>query len=136
MKTVTRWLVPGITGYKILTNYWNKFTEAEQETVNPKDVSKMAKLLKTIEGDLCTWNYTQKNLLPYQKLQPYQKEVQRYAKYFTELVMVLNHKCWDHYEIGNFEVSNWYTHQYQRLTDWAYEHMDGENLSYFARTLD
>ena len=66
--------------------------------------------------------------------------------YMTELAMVINHKCWEHYhrsrnELTPFcdnhsEIGQWYKDKYYELLDWADEHLKGNELTYFYNTLD
>ena len=53
--------------------------------------------------------------------------------YLTDLVVVLNHKCWQHYEKGNQEYSDLYSDLYYNTHDYACEHLKGEELSYYFR---
>lgn len=57
-------------------------------------------------------------------------------KYLTELVMVLNHKCWDHYSKGNTKLSNLYSDLYYKANDWAYSHLEGEALDFYFHVTD
>ena len=56
--------------------------------------------------------------------------------YLTELVLVLNRKCWQHYEDGNSELSELYGELFYKAQDYAYNHLIGEDLNYFWRTTD
>lgn len=66
--------------------------------------------------------------------------------YMTELAMVINWKCWEHYhrsrkELEPFlsnhaEVGQWYKDTYYNLLDWADKNLKGDNLTYFYNTLD
>ena len=62
------------------------------------------------------------------------------VKYLTELVMILNHKCWDFYRHGNEELCTLYEDLYYEYYDKASEYLDNkgntEDLSYFFSTLD
>ena len=55
--------------------------------------------------------------------------------YLTELVMVLNHKIWQHYE-HNDELARIYNDLWQTADAWAAENLTGEELDYFYRTTD
>ena len=61
-------------------------------------------------------------------------------KYITELVMIINHKCWDHYNKGNIELSKLYGDMYYEYYDKALNYidknMDKDELRYFIHTLD
>lgn len=57
-------------------------------------------------------------------------------KYLTELVMVLNHKCWDHYSKGNEKLSALYSDLYYKANDWAYSNLEGEALDFYFHVTD
>ena len=69
----TGWNVEAMTGYKPITTFWTDFSIAEKFGV--------AAIIDTCKRALCEWkdNY----------------------KYLTELVMVLNHKIWQWYEVND-----------------------------------
>lgn len=56
--------------------------------------------------------------------------------YMTELVMILNWKCWVHYERGNTKLSELYSDLYYKARDIAFETLKGDDLKYFIRTTD
>lgn len=62
------------------------------------------------------------------------------VKYLTELIMVINHKCWDHYRAGNRKLSEYYSDLYYEYYDKALHYLDNngkkEDLVYFIQTLD
>lgn len=58
------------------------------------------------------------------------------TKYITELVIVLNMKCWHHHEHGNIELSKVYADLYYKLNDWCYENLTGEDLQYYFECTD
>ena len=55
--------------------------------------------------------------------------------YLTELVMVLNHKCWQHYVKGH-DLSQLYCELFYETQDYAYGNLKGEELNYFYRITD
>ena len=55
--------------------------------------------------------------------------------YLTELVMVLNHKCWQHHE-KNQGLSELYGELFYEAQDYAYENLKDEELNYFYRITD
>lgn len=55
--------------------------------------------------------------------------------YLTELVMVLNHKCWQHYG-KNQGLSELYSELFYEAQDYAYENLADEELNYFYRITD
>lgn len=64
------------------------------------------------------------------------KEWKTDYRYLTDLVMVLNHKCWQHYEVGNEEYSRLYSDLFYKAQEYAYDNLKGEELSYFIRVTD
>lgn len=57
------------------------------------------------------------------------------AEYVTELVMVLNHKIWEHYG-KNDDMSSVYDDLWGELDDWCMDNLKGEDLDYYIQTLD
>ena len=60
-------------------------------------------------------------------------------KYFTELVMVLNWKIWEHYYLaydGHEKVARLYDELWREYQGWGYDNLKDEELDYFWSTLD
>ena len=57
-------------------------------------------------------------------------------EYLTELVMVLNFKCWYWHERNNMAMVQLYNDLWQKADGYACENLKGEELSYFYRTTD
>ncbi len=57
-------------------------------------------------------------------------------KYFTEFVMALNHKSWEHYDAGKHELSKLYADLYEKANDYVYEHFKGDDIDYYFRVTD
>ncbi len=57
-------------------------------------------------------------------------------RYLTDLVMVLNHKIWQHYEAGRMEVARLYNDLWETAEGYAYNNLKGDELHYFIRVLD
>lgn len=61
-------------------------------------------------------------------------------KYLTELIMVINHKCWDHYRKNMTAMSSLYSDLYYEYDEKAIEYLEKkgnkEDLQYYFRTLD
>lgn len=53
--------------------------------------------------------------------------------YGTELSMVLNRKCWFHYEAQNMEISQLYSKLWAEYHDFVLDNWEGENLAYYLR---
>lgn len=58
------------------------------------------------------------------------------ARYLTELVMVLNHRCWLWYEKGHNALSKVYEDCFYKAQSWAYNHLKGEELKFFLEVTD
>lgn len=56
-------------------------------------------------------------------------------KYLTELVMVLNHKIWQHYQ-KNETLATLYDTLWREADEWACDNLKGDELSYFYQTTD
>lgn len=56
--------------------------------------------------------------------------------YLTELVMVLNHKIWQHYEQGREGLAKTYDELWRKADDWGMDNLQGEEKDYFLQTLD
>ena len=56
--------------------------------------------------------------------------------YLTELAIVTNWKCWEHYEKGNTELSEMYSTYYYTVRDYAIKHLKGAELKYYLSTTD
>lgn len=57
-------------------------------------------------------------------------------RYLTDLVMVLNHKIWEHYEGGNDAYATIYNELWGKADEYACTHLKGEELAYFYETTD
>lgn len=55
---------------------------------------------------------------------------------FTEFVMCINHKSWEHYQRQNAELAQLYSEKFYELKDLVYEKWDREALDYFYKTTD
>lgn len=56
--------------------------------------------------------------------------------YGTELSMVLNHKCWQHYNSGNIILSKLYSELWREFHDSVLDNWKGEDLQYYLRIAD
>jgi len=57
-------------------------------------------------------------------------------KHVTELVMVLNHKCWEHDDAKNHAMSMVYQELWEELDNWCLDNLKDDDLSYYLQTTD
>lgn len=113
IKTFKYWVEPSITGYTPKTTYWDQFTHAESQETEKEAV----KVIKALYKMLLV-------------------EAKPNVKHFTELVMVLNHKCWAHARVSQNLVGKAYSDLYQKAWDLGLNHYKDEELNYLIETLD
>ena len=58
------------------------------------------------------------------------------VEYFTEFIMCVNHKSWEHYDRKNTELSIYYSELYHELVDEIYNNWDKGALDYFCKITD
>lgn len=63
------------------------------------------------------------------------KEWKDNVVYLTELVIVMNMKCWDWYEKNN-EYSELYGDLYYQARDYALDNLKGEDFDYYYKWTD
>ena len=56
--------------------------------------------------------------------------------YGTELSMVLNHKCWQHYNAKNTVLSKLYAELWEEYHGFVLDNWKGEDLQYYLRITD
>lgn len=56
--------------------------------------------------------------------------------YLTELVIVLNHRCWMHYDKGNMELSKLYSDYYYEAREYALDNLKGEEFEHYFSVTD
>ena len=56
-------------------------------------------------------------------------------KYLTDLVMVLNHRCWNWHE-KNEKYCELYSDLYYQARDYALDNLEGEELQYYFKITD
>ena len=56
-------------------------------------------------------------------------------EYLTELVMVLNHKIWQHYKTDE-DLAREYDELWRGLDAWCCENLTGDDAEYYYRTTD
>lgn len=57
-------------------------------------------------------------------------------RYLTELVMVLNHKIWEHYEKGNKQKYELYNDLWIKADAYAIDNLNDDELMYFFMVTD
>lgn len=94
-------------GYQVQTTFWDDFSIADRFGVAAiKDTYKRA------------FNEWKNNVV-----------------YVTELVMVLNHKIWQHYE-RNEEYGRLYNELWQECDTWCCDNLKGADAEYYFSTTD
>ena len=106
--TITDWNIENITGYKPITTFYTDFSIA--------DAFGKAAILDTYQRAFDSWKED--------------------IKYITELVMVLNWKCWEHYDKGNSAYSILYEDLYHKLDGYVLDNFTGDDVTYYLRTTD
>lgn len=104
-----KWNVEAETGYKPLTTFWQDFSIAD--TLGIKAIR------DTYHRAFSEWkdNY----------------------KYLTELVMVLNHKIWQHYDPNKDNpMAELYNKLWEEADTWACANLFGDEADYYYKTLD
>lgn len=56
--------------------------------------------------------------------------------YLTDLVVVLNHKIWQHHDAGNEAYARLYDELWNKAQDYGYDHLEGSEFDYFWSVLD
>ena len=104
---MSNWNVEEFCGYKPITTFWDDFSIADKFGIEG--------VQDTFERAFDGWkdNY----------------------KYLTELVMVLNHKCWEHYEKNDL-LSETYQRLFYKAADYAETNLSGDELSYYYKVTD
>ena len=101
------WNVEAMTGYHPITTFWDDFSIV--------DGFGPAAVLDTYRRAFSEWkgNY----------------------KYLTELVMVLNHKIWQHYGHDD-QLAVMYDMLWRKADAYAYENLTGDELDYYFDVTD
>lgn len=95
-------------GYECITTFWDDFAIADRFGI--------AAVKDTFHRAFDEWKHN--------------------CKYLTELVIVLNHRCWMHYDNGNNELSELYSELYYTAHDYARENLTGDDALYYYRITD
>lgn len=107
MPQIPAWNITEMTGYEPKTTFWEDFSIA--------DVFGMDAVRDTFKRAFKEWRDN--------------------IEYFTEFVMVLNHKGWYWYK-RNSERSRLYFKLWEEADIWAGENLKGDDAEYYYQTLD
>lgn len=101
------WIMAEQIGYEPITTFWDDFTIA--------DAFGMDAVLDTYKRAFREWKDK--------------------CSYLTELVMVLNHKRWQWFEVDD-SLANLYNDLFEKTDEYAMENLKCEELTYYLRTTD
>lgn len=101
------WNIQSMTGYEPKTTFWEDFSMAEQFGMN-------------VVNDLFC---------------EYFVDFRDDVVSFTELVLVLNWKIWQHHK-KNDRLALLYDSMWRKASEWAMDNLKGEDLDYYYRTTD
>lgn len=96
-------------GYECITTFWDDFAIAEK--------------FGGISGVKDTFNRAF-------------KEWKGNYKFLTELVIVLNRRCWMYYNKGQQSLSDVYSKLYNKARDYALDNLEGEEFDYYYQLTD
>ena len=109
---MTNWWRAEMIGYHPYTTFWQDFSIAERFGTE--------EIAATAHNCFEEWKHD--------------------IHYLTELIMVINHKCWDWHDEGNDELSNFYSKLYYNYDDKAISYLEKhgteEDRHYYFQTLD
>ena len=105
--SIGRWNVEAVTGYKPKTTFWDDFSIA--------DIFGADAVRDTFNRAFGEWKND--------------------TEYLTELVLVLNHKIWQHYE-HNEPLARVYDELWKKADLYAVENLTGDDLTYFYNITD
>ena len=106
--TIKTWNIEAITGYKPKTTFYEDFSIADRFG--------MAAVRDTYKRSMASWK--------------------RNCEYLTELVMALSWKVNEHYCRDNMRFAELYQELYEDADEYAKDHLQGDDLSYYYKTLD
>ena len=101
------WNIQELTGYEPKTTFYEDFSIA--------DAFGISAIIDTYNRSFKHWKSN--------------------IEYLTELVMVLNWKIWEHFET-NRAFAKVYEGLWIKTTNWVYDNVEGDDLSYFVKTTD
>lgn len=104
---INRWNIEEETGYRPMTTFWEDFSIADRFGFKAVE--------DTYRRAFHDWKHD--------------------YKYLTELVLVLNHKAWQHVDT-NPVLSELYVTLYEVADNYAIDHLKGHELKYFFEVTD
>lgn len=107
MMKMEMWNVEELNGYRPMTTFWQDFSIADRFGVKA--------VQDTYRRAFHDWKHD--------------------YKYLTELVLVLNHKAWQHSE-KNLVLSDLYITLYEIADNYAIDNLKGHELRYFFEVTD
>lgn len=102
------WDIESLTGYQPKTTFWMDFSIADRFG--------KAAVMDTFKRAFNEWKSN--------------------TVYVTELAMVLNWKAWQHDSNGHPALTELYSKLFYQVNDWCYEHLTGDDLTYYFQTTD
>lgn len=106
--TIIDWNIEDLTGYTPITTFYTDFSIADHFGADA--------IMDTYARSIKNWG--------------------RNYKYLTELVMALNWKIWEHYDAGRQNFARLYDRLWRQASAYAEEHLTGDKLAYYYRTID
>ena len=64
------------------------------------------------------------------------KEWKSNYKMLTALVVILNHKIWQHYEAGRHDIAKLYDNLWRQAEDYALTNLKDAELEYYLEVID
>ncbi len=107
---IFKWNIENLTGYQPKTTFWQDFSIA--------DCFYETDALSVVETFNRAFNEWKHDYI-----------------YLTELVMVLNHKIWQHYKT-NPSLAQTYQGLWEVADEYACKNLKGKELEYFYKTTD
>ena len=84
-----------------------------------------------MEVELILFHIKQHNLVQYLNFL-----VKSNYLYLTELAMVTNQLCWEHYGKGESKLMELYADYYYKVRDYAYDNLTGDELQHYYEVTD
>lgn len=95
-------------GYQTITTFWDDFAIADRFGLSA--------VLDTFKRAFREWKSN--------------------VKYLAELVLVLNHRLWMHYNAGRKNLASVYNKIWQAADAWCNENLTGDDAAYYYKITD